>query len=63
MCIDTSLFIIDLIETVFVSVILDLEYSQYLKEEDSVIAQLEVLLRTLSLGIMDYEAVEFGHQQ
>jgi hypothetical protein len=48
---------------VSVSAVLEVDYNQYLNEEDSVRAQLEAALRDVGVEVVDIKANKFGHQQ
>lgn len=51
------------VETVIISVVLELDYSQYLEEEELVIAELKSALKELGLEVATMKSVEFGHKQ
>ena len=46
-----------------VSVILDMDYRQYLKEEDEIRLQLEEAFKSKGLDITDIRAMKYGHKQ
>ena len=50
-------------ETVTISVVLELDYSQYLKEEEVVTTQLKDALKELGLEVDIIKSAEFGHKQ
>lgn len=50
-------------EIVTISVVLDLDYSQYLKEEELVTTQLKDALKELGLEVATIKSAEFGHKQ
>lgn len=50
-------------ETVTISVVLELDYSQYLKEEELVTTQLKDALKELGLEVATIKSAEFGHKQ
>lgn len=51
------------VETVVVSVVLDMEYSQYLAEEDSIQEQLREALGILEFKVVDIQAASYGLKQ
>lgn len=57
------LFATDDVETVSISAVLELSYSQYLKEQESVRRHLEAALTDLGLEVLRFESAEFGREQ
>jgi hypothetical protein len=53
----------DAVGTVVISAVLDMEYSQYLREEDLMETQLTAALKALGFKVVDIHASKYGHKQ